>query len=244
MSNNQNLEAISENTNMSATNHQEKTMWNDSALMNISWRTADMLSKANIIPQQYRGKPGDCLLAMDMANRMGISPIMVMQSSQIVQGNFSWKGSACKALIDGCGKFKNSHYVMSGKPGDNTWGCRLVATFTKTGETVSGPIVTWRMAIDEGWVNKNGSKWKTMPELMLRYRAASFFAKTECPEVLMGFQTAEEQMDIIDIDNSIVDNSCSDEKNFNAQTTDSKQEQYIKEETENQDGQVGLNDIQ
>lgn len=175
-----------------------KTMWNDAALMNTSWRTADMLSKAGIIPQQYRGKPGDCLIAIDMANRMGISPIMVMQSSQIVQGNFTWRGSACKALIDGCGKFRISWYVTVGTPGTSDWGCRLVAVRTRTGKTVSGPTVTWKMAVDEGWVNKNGSKWRTMPEIMMRYRAASFFAKTECPEVLMGFQTAEEQMDIID----------------------------------------------
>lgn len=175
-----------------------KTMWNDAELMNMSFRTAQIIAGTSIIPQQYRGKPGDCLIAIDMANRMGISPIMVMQSSQVVQGNFTWRGTACRALIDGCGKFKNSRYVMVGKANTDTWGCRLVATRTRTGEVVSGPTVTMKMALDEGWVHKNGSKWKTMPELMMRYRAASFFAKTECPEVLMGFQTAEEQMDIID----------------------------------------------
>lgn len=176
---------------------QERTMWNDTQLMSASWRTADMLSKTSIIPQQYKCKPGDCLIAIDMANRMGISPIMVMQASQVVQGNFTWRGTACKALIDGCGKFKDSRYVMVGKEGTPSWGCRMVATRIATGETVQGPAVTWKMAQDEGWAGKNGSKWKTMPELMMRYRAASFFAKTECPEVLMGFQTVEEQMDII-----------------------------------------------
>lgn len=200
MSNNQKTAAIAEFEQQTPAFMQERTMWNDAALMNISWRTADMLSKASIIPQQYRGKPGDCLIAMDMANRMGISPIMVMQSSQVVQGNFMWRGTACKALIDGCGKFKNSRYIMVGKEGTPTWGCKMAATRTRTGEQVFGPVVTWKMAVDEGWVNKNGSKWKTMPELMLRYRAASFFAKTECPEVLMGFQTAEEQMDIVEIE--------------------------------------------
>lgn len=200
MSNTQNTAAIAEFEQQTPAFMQERTMWNDAALMNTSWRTADMLSKASIIPQQYRGKPGDCLIAMDMANRMGISPIMVMQSSQVVQGNFTWRGTACKALIDGCGKFKNSRYIMVGKEGTPTWGCKMAATRTRTGEQVFGPVVTWKMAIDEGWVNKNGSKWKTMPELMLRYRAASFFAKTECPEVLMGFQTAEEQMDIVEIE--------------------------------------------
>lgn len=198
MSNAENTAAIAEFEQQAPALTMERTMWNDAALMNTSWRTADMLSKASIIPQQYRGKPGDCLIAMDMANRMRISPIMVMQSSQVVQGNFTWRGAACKALIDGCGKFKNSRYIMVGKQGAPDWGCRMVATRTRTGETVSGPTVTWKMAVDEGWVSKNGSKWKTMPELMIRYRAASFFAKTECPEVLMGFQTAEEQMDIVE----------------------------------------------
>ena len=172
------------------------TMWNDTKLMNMSWRTADMLSKSSIIPQSYRGKPGDCLLAIDMGNRMGITPIMVMQNSQVVQGNFTWKGSACKAFIDGCGRFKGSTYIEFGERGDRGWGVYLQAISNATGETVKGPSVTWGMAVDEGWTSKNGSKWKTMPELMLRYRAAAFFARTECPEVLMGFRTAEEIEDV------------------------------------------------
>lgn len=172
------------------------TMWNNTALMRNAWKTATMISNTSIIPQQYRNKPGECLIAIDMANRMGISPIMVMQSSQVVQGNFTWKGSACKAFIDGCGKFENSRYVMIGEQGQPGWGCYLSAVRRKTGETVNGPAVTWKMAVDEGWANKNGSKWKTMADLMLRYRAAAFFARTECPEVLMGFQTAEEVQDV------------------------------------------------
>lgn len=172
------------------------TMWNDTALMRNAWKTATMISNTSIIPQAYRGKPGECLIAIDMANRMGISPIMVMQSSQVVQGNFTWKGSACKAFIDGCGKFENSRYVMIGTQGEPGWGCYVSAVRKKTGETVNGPVVTWKMAVDEGWATKNGSKWKTMADLMLRYRAAAFFARTECPEVLMGFQTAEEVQDV------------------------------------------------
>jgi hypothetical protein len=85
---------------------------------------------------------------------------------------------------------------MFGKPGTDSWGCRLEATNKTTGEIVIGPEVTIKMAKDEGWYDKNGSKWKTMPDLMLRYRAAAFFARTECPESLMGFYTSEEMNDI------------------------------------------------
>lgn len=172
------------------------TMWNDLGLMKMAMQTAKILASSTVVPDTYKGKPGDCMIAIDMSNRMGISPISVMQFSQVVKGNFTWKGQACKALVDGNGKFTGSRYVMFGKPGTDDWGCRLEAINKTTGEVVVGPEVTIKMAKDEGWYDKNGSKWKTMPDLMLRYRAAAFFARTECPESLMGFYTSEEMNDI------------------------------------------------
>jgi hypothetical protein len=172
------------------------TMWNDLGLMKMAMQTAKILAGSTAVPDAYKGKPGDCMIAIDLSNRMGISPISVMQFSQVVKGNFTWKGQACKALVDGNGKFTGSRYVMFGKPGTDDWGCRLEATNKITGDLVVGPEVTIKMAKDEGWYDKNGSKWKTMPDLMLRYRAAAFFARTECPESLMGFYTSEEMNDI------------------------------------------------
>ena len=172
------------------------TMWNNLDLMKANLQTAKMLAQASAIPDAYRNKVGDCLIAIDLANRMGLSPVTIMQFSQVVKGNFSWKGQACKALIDGCGKFTGSHYVMSGKVGTMDRTCKLVATSKITGEVVEGPEVSMQMAKAEGWYDKSGSKWQTMPELMLKYRAAAFFARTECPESLMGFYTADEVRDI------------------------------------------------
>ena len=85
---------------------------------------------------------------------------------------------------------------MTGSFEDGSRGCYLQAVNSKTGKLVKGTEITLKMARDEGWMNKNGSKWKTMPEQMLKYRAAAFFARTECPEVLMGFQTADEVEDV------------------------------------------------
>jgi hypothetical protein len=59
-----------------------------------------------------------------------------------------------------------------------------------------GTVVSMEMANAEGWLSKNGSKWKTMPEQMLMYRAATFFCRTYCPEVLAGVKTQDELMDI------------------------------------------------
>lgn len=173
-----------------------KTMWNDAELMKLSFQTAKILASTTAMPDRYKNKPGDCLILVDLSNRMGVSPIAVAQWSQVIKGNFTWAGQACKALIDGCGKYKNSTYEMFGEPGTDERGCVLTAVKRSTGEIIRGPEVTMKMAKAEGWYDKSGSKWQTMPELMLRYRAAAFFARTECPEALMGFYTSEEMNDI------------------------------------------------
>ncbi|MCA8411575.1 hypothetical protein LGN03_08970 [Burkholderia multivorans] len=68
-----------------------------------------------------------------------------------------------------------------------------------SGEKIVGPDVTIKMAKDEGWYNKNGSKWKTIPQLMLMYRSAGWMINTAAPEISMGLPTQEELHDIIDV---------------------------------------------
>ena len=168
---------------------------NTKALAMIN-RLADRYSNSGMVPDTYKGKPDNCFTALELAARMNVSPMLIFQNLYIVQGKPSWSGQACKALIDGSGKFRESEYIMTGSFEDGSRGCYLQAVNSKTGKLVKGTEITLKMARDEGWMNKNGSKWKTMPEQMLKYRAAAFFARTECPEVLMGFQTAEETEDV------------------------------------------------
>ena len=171
------------------------TMWNDAKLYNQSLAMAQTLSKSEIIPQSYKGKPADCLIAIDIANRLGLSPAIVMQNSQCVRGNFTWKGSACKAMIDGCGRYQKTRYVYVGEEGKDSYGCYLEA-IDNDGEIIKGVPVTIAMAKKEGWYNKDGSKWQTMSDLMLKYRAAAFFMRTECASIAMGFLTKEEVEDV------------------------------------------------
>lgn len=171
------------------------TMWNDAKLYNQSLAMAQTLSKSEIIPQSYKGKPADCLIAIDIANRLGLSPAIVMQNSQIVRGNFTWRGSACKAMIDGCGRYQKTRYVYVGEEGKDSYGCYLEA-IDNDGDIIKGVPVTIAMAKKEGWYNKDGSKWQSMCDLMLKYRAAAFFMRTECASIAMGFLTKEEVEDV------------------------------------------------
>jgi hypothetical protein len=164
-------------------------------MFNLTYKMAGFLAGSDLIPQNYQGKVGNCLIAIDIANRMGISPMAVMQNSQIVRGRFSWTGSACKAMIDGCGRFrKPTSYVEIGNRGTDSWGFYLEGE-TKDGKTVKGVEVTVGMAKSEGWYSQN-PKWKNLTELMLKYRCAAFFMRTECAGLAMGFLTAEEVEDI------------------------------------------------
>ena len=68
--------------------------------------------------------------------------------------------------------------------------------FAFSGHKVYGPKITMNMANDEGWTSKNGSKWKTMPDVMIQYRAASFFGRMNCPDMIMGIYSQEEVLDM------------------------------------------------
>lgn len=171
------------------------TMWNDAKLYNQSLSMAQTLSKSEIIPQSYKGKPADCLIAIDIANRLGLSPAIIMQNSQVVRGKFSWSGSACKAMIDGCGRYQKTRYVYVGEEGKDSYGCYLEA-IDNDGDIIRGVPVTIGMAKKEGWYDKDGSKWRSIPDLMLKYRAAAFFMRTECASIAMGFLTTEEVEDV------------------------------------------------
>jgi len=175
-------------------------------------RMANALSSSTIVPANYQGKDKmpNCLVALEMAHRMGASVMQVMQNLHVIQGRPSWSSQFIIAAINTCGRFTPLRYQMEGEGDTRT--CIAWAE-DKTGERLESPQVSIAMAKKEGWYSKNGSKWQTMPELMLRYRAAAFFGRLYAPEVLMGMNTSEEVIDLgrgdyieIKPDGSIIDN--------------------------------------
>lgn len=157
---------------------------------------AKFLSNSTIVPVQYQRKPENCYIAIDMANRMGVPVMMVMQNLYIVQGKPSWSGTAIKSMLENSGKFEDLETVYVGQPNTDNWGAFVTAKLKKNGKVLKGATVTIKTAKDEGWYNKTGSKWKTMPELMLTYRANAWFARQFAPELLMGLQSVEEVEDV------------------------------------------------
>jgi hypothetical protein len=161
-------------------------------------RMAKMLATSNIIPQSYQNNIQNCIVAIEMANRIGISPLMVMQNLDVIQGKPSWRSTFIIAALNSCGRYKplRFEFVGTDKTSDD-YGCRAWTTDIETGDKLIGPFVTWSMVKAEGWLTKSGSKWKTMPELMFQYRAASFFGRLYAPDILNGMQSVEEVKDVV-----------------------------------------------
>lgn len=174
-------------------------------------RMSRCLSASTIVPTLYQGEKGiaNCIVALEMANRIQASPLMVMQNLYMVHGNPGWSSKFLIACLNTCGRFTPLRYEQESANTDE-WRCRAYAT-DNNGELLYGAWVSLQMAKEEGWYGKNGSKWKTMPELMLQYRSAAFFQRTYAPELSMGMRTAEEQQDITEVEYEDVSSSVKTE---------------------------------
>lgn len=177
---------LPESTNGTVPGFQNKDAWE------LAQRQAKALMSSTMVPQAYRENMGNCIIALDMAYRMGASPLLVMQNLYIVHGNPGWSSKFLIATFNKVGRYETIDYQWNA---DRTE-CRAYTVEKRTGKRIEGPAITMAMAKEEGWSTKAGSKWKTMPELMMMYRAAAFLIRTYAPEISMGLHTVEEVEDI------------------------------------------------
>lgn len=180
--------------------------------LNAMMAVAEELSKSDIIPKEFQKKPANCLIAVQLANRLKADPFMVMQNTDVIYGKPALRSTFIIACINGSGKLLgNLKFELDEKETK----CRAWGIEKETGAKLFGPKITMEMAQAEGWVQKNGSKWKTMPGVMLRYRAASFFGRLQCPEILNGIYSTEEveEMAIVNHPTDVVDVFADDDVN-------------------------------
>lgn len=168
--------------------------------LELAIRAANVLSKSTLVPKEYQGNIANCIIALNMANRMGADPLMVMQNLHIIYGRPGWSSQFLISTFNTSGRFSALRYEWVGEEGKDSYGCRAWAIEKNTEEKLVGSTVTIGIAKKEGWYDKNGSKWQTMPQQMLMYRAASWFIRAYAPELAMGMHTAEELQDTITLD--------------------------------------------
>lgn len=210
---------------------------------NDAMNAAQVLANSTLVPKEYRftyevkkgygyeattewvnnqNAAANCLIALNMANRMGYDPLMIMQNLHIIEGRPAWSSQFIIAAINACGKFSPlrfeimNHGMTDVEYIETYWenkkkqtrqiktqienvSCVAWAIEKATGERIESAKIDMVMAVKEGWYQKNGSKWQTMPDQMLRYRAAAFFGRIYAPEILMGIYSADEVRDFVDV---------------------------------------------
>ena len=190
--------AVKENRNMVAS--LENGIYSSSDTFQLAFQMAKGLSQSTLVPQQFQNNPANCLIALEQSNRLNISPMAVMQNLYIVQGKPSFSSSFVIGLINASGKYDMELQFDEEEKDGKPYACTCWTE--KDGRKVTGIKITMDMAEKEGWSKKNGSKWVTIPQVMLRYRAASFFARMNCPELSIGLYSKEELDDFTPVKQS------------------------------------------
>lgn len=171
----------------------------DGQSFDTALRMAQCLAESTVVPKEYQRNVGNCMIAIEMASRINTSPMMVMQNLYIVNGRPAWSSQWIIAMINSSRRYKTElQFEFGNAKDDGGLSCQAWAE-DYTGHKVYGPKITMTMANDEGWTTKNGSKWKTMPQVMIQYRAASFFGRMNCPDMIMGIYSQEEVLDMNEI---------------------------------------------
>lgn len=169
-------------------------IYSSSDTFQLAYQMAKGLSQSTLVPQQFQNNPANCLIAIEQANRLNISPLVCMQNLYVISGRPSFSSSFIIALINASKKYDMELQFDEEEKDGKPYACTCWTELN--GRRVSGIRITMDMAEKEGWTKKNGSKWLTISQVMLRYRAASFFARMNCPELSIGLYSKEELDDM------------------------------------------------
>ena len=157
---------------------------------------AKLLSRDPFIPDTHRGNVPACFSAIRMSNKFNMDPMSVMQSMYFIHGKMGFSSTFIIACINASGRFTPLRFEFAGEGDDRS--CIAYCRDKESNEMLKSVRVSIAMAKKEGWAGKRGSKWDTMPDLMLQYRSATFFGRAYAPDYLMGVHTKEEIQDISD----------------------------------------------
>lgn len=172
----------------------EITIAQETAVFELAQRQAKLLASSSLVPKEFQGNISNCAIGLNIAKRLGADPFMVIQNIDIIHGRPSFRATFLIAMVNASGRFTPLQFRLEGE--GQTRSCVAHCKAKDSSEVIEGPQITMAMAKAEGWSTKAGSKWLTMPELMLRYRAAAFFARIYAPDITLGMHTSEERYDM------------------------------------------------
>lgn len=149
-------------------------------------RFADMLASSALVPKDYVGKPGNCLVAIQWGMELGLQPMQAMQSIAVINGRPSLWGDAMLGLVKSHPEFEWIKEECDG----NVATC----TIKRRGEPEVSQTFTMEDAKRAGLTGKQGP-WTQHPKRMLQMRARGFALRDSFPDALRGLISHEEARD-------------------------------------------------
>ena len=144
------------------------------------------LADSDLVPKDFKGKPGNCLIAMQWGSELGLKPLQAMQNLAIINGRPSLWGDAVIALVRGSPLCESIIETDDG----NTATCKV----KRRGEAEQMRTFSMEDAAAAGLKGKQGP-WAQYPKRMRQMRARAFALRDVFPDVLRGLPVAEELMD-------------------------------------------------
>lgn len=161
---------------------------NDGDAFNHLWRVAQAFSRSGMVPAHFQAKPESCMVALMYAQQLGEHPMVMFQEVTVINGR---PGTSARFAISRANKsgLLQGPITWKSKGQDQALEVTASAVMRETGEVIS-TTVTMKEAQADGWTRN--PKYKSIPEQMLRWRAATRLINLYMPEVLFGLGVREE----------------------------------------------------
>jgi hypothetical protein len=148
---------------------------------------ANYLADSDMVPKDFKGKPGNCLIAMQWGAEVGLQPLQALQNIAVINGRPSLWGDSLIALVRAS---PACEYILEEDDGKMAT-CRV----KRRGEPEQARTFSMDDAKAAGLQGKQGP-WSQYPKRMRQMRARAFAMRDVFPDVLRGMPVAEEVMDI------------------------------------------------
>ena len=159
--------------------------------LDVEMAKANAIAKAgDLLPRTYRANPGAVLLAMDWADRVGLSVMDAIHGVAWVQGKPVIDATLLRALA-----IKAGYRVLVTEASRTTATAKVV--LTTTGETLGTVTYTIEDAKTAGLAGKDN--WKKNPEDMLVARATSRAVRRYCSDALVGGGLTEDEVESLEV---------------------------------------------
>jgi hypothetical protein len=156
-----------------------------------AWRMACAIAKSDLAPKDYKDKPENAFIAMQMGAEVGLPPMAALQNIAVINGRPSIWGDSALAIVMVHPAFESINEYYEGT-GDNKTGVCEIKRRGHALHTVKFSVADAKTA----GLWKKAGPWTNYPDRMLQMRPRGFALRDKFPDALRGLSIAEEAMDI------------------------------------------------